>query len=236
MSENYTYTGKFVLSIFLGVFFISFCSISVSAQEKPFDKEKLKTLGKNSFETLKSKTYPLTTTYKRNAGENNKLVEFRKTIYEFVPPNRKHYIFEYNNFRGKNSKSVSERIEIGKEIYVKTIDDQWLEAIPRGGVGRGSGISYSGSKPVLNVEYKLMEGQIVNNQESDLYEIITTYGFKSENPEYSDIIKQRYWYNKEGLPVKTEIINIYGRTGNTGSEIKEYEYDPNIKIEVPIMK
>lgn len=81
-----------------------------------------------------------------------------------------------------------------------------------------------------------MKGETVNNQTADLYQIVTNRKYIYPTKNYTDVQTESYWFDASGRFVK--ILEEYydGDTKNVSRKTEEYEYDPNIKIEAPVLK
>lgn len=235
MSANNEFTKTFIRTFVLAAFVVAGLIINVAAQDelKAFTREELEALKKNASEKLKGKTYRSVETSESFIRQDFIGNFVNKTTYEIVPPDRRRSIIETKEASGVRR---DEWIYIGNRTFHKKGDEDWQEisVISEGrGSGGGRGIAIVSEMPEKTVEYKLTRKQIINDQETDLYEVINTSRYESG---YSIIFKDRTWFNQDGLFVKTE----YERT-NTNSTgffrvTKEYEYDPNIRIEAPLIK
>ena len=107
--------------------------------------------------------------------------------------------------------------------------------MPPNEVNGGSGGGGTGTRldTQEKVQYKYKGGQTINNQKADLYEVKTVIKFNIRNTDMTSIVTDRFWFDKDGLLVKTE-----SSSENNGRMISrnvhEYEYDANIRIEAPI--
>lgn len=199
-----------VLSGFVLMSFIQ----NISAQNKTFTEKELEILKQNVADKLE------TISYRSVSLENNGINE-RKTIFEFVPPNRKHIVVTIpdENF-------YEEWIYIGyKMFYRDNAKGKWKKNAPFEATVIGSS---NGEPPTITKEYKLTPNQIVNQIESDLYEVITTYRYSGKPDPF--VYQEKYWINKNGLFAKTHFLS------SVSEETIDYEYGLNIKIQAPIIR
>ena len=226
-------------SLLIGVF------LNVSAQNKAFTEQELEALKRNAAEKSKTVKYRSVTSKKYGKTEE-------QIIYEFVPPDRKHFIIKKqsppdrialpNNvltgapgavFKIAAVNSYDEWIYVGEKIFYRNgVEKIWKPILPSSetrefGYGNGTG-TYS-EQPTKTTEYKLTPNQTVNRQDADLYEVIVKYKYSySVNPL---VYSYKYWINKNGLFAKTHFD-----LGSGGETIVDYEYNSNIKIRVPFIK
>ncbi len=231
MFTKHTNPKSFTRIIILTTFIIALLVINASAQDQAFTDEQLATLKKSANEKLESKIYRSVTTIENFYGEGAKYNSVRKTTVEIVPPDRRHTIYEK---RDANGVEIDEWIYIGKKIYHKPNNGDWEEYIPSGG-GSGSGFGDGTGDAVQKImkTHNLKKGEMVNGQKSDLYEIITEWAYESG---YSKFYKLRYWFNEEGLFSKTETENTSTKSDDFYRITVDYTYDPNMKIEAPLIK
>ena len=238
--QKFDFTKGLILSVSL----LAGAFLNVTAQDKNFTKEELASLKSNAAEKLKSITY-----------RSVKLEKFARTqiqtIYEFVPPDRKHFIVKEHSparqeknlpefMTGKPESIINipavdrynEWIYIGQETFYRNdVKTNWKRiTLPSndGKVGYGTGAGTNSEEPVVTTEYKLTPNQFVNQQESDLYEVIISYKYSYMTT--PSIERYKYWINKNGVFAKTHFLNIAVET------IVDYEYSSNIKIRAPLFK
>lgn len=216
--------------IFVG--FILFASFHVFAQDKEMTEQEFINLKNTATEKLKTKTYRV-----KMVGEGYKNVndsrpsQFTSQITEYAVPDRSHSIYEI-----KTDQRIfrEETISIGQKKYIRRNNENWKELAPElNERGSGVGIKSAVVNHEKNVEYKYKGKKNISKQESDLYEVTTTRKYKTPNYEATNITTERYWFNKEGLFLKTETEFKYNNQKITSHIIWVYEYDPNIKIETP---
>lgn len=222
-----------VLALTLGAF------LGASAQQKPqantFDENDLYALQGAADSKLKGKIYRLTaidTDYDDGSATPTRT---EKNIEESVPPDRFHSITEMTTAKGTQR---LEMISVAGRTFFKHNDEEWKEPQSGSGYGSGSGSGNSVSDERIQIEdtteRRLKKGETVNNQTVDLYETVHTVRYKYLSNVYSIISKTSYWFDKNGLLVKSAGEDENTETKRIYRSTKEYEYDPNIKIEAPI--
>lgn len=218
-------------NIYLGLLTLVFCiSTNISAQDKKISEQEMTTLRKNAAEKLKGKSYrvKMTSESYRNVNDSAPYY-FTEDISEFVPPDSYRDVFERKTVDGTTR---SETIRIGKRKFVRLNNQAWKE-ISETEIGFGSGGGQG--KPVeseTSVEYTYKGKRFINNQNADLYEILTVREYKDSKS--ITIYTEKFWFSREGLYLKTE--NEFGYNKRvTSHTVREYEYDPKIKIEAPIL-
>jgi hypothetical protein len=239
MRSSYLKKQKLVLDIAIGLILSISFLLSVSAQNRVVTKEEIETVKSNASQKLKKISYISFTSEK--TGKNEK-----KTIYEFVPPNREHFIINdyiisvrsiqsdirdiMPKYEFKIIPTYGEWIYIGEKVYFRNgAKKQWAEIAPDsiGNSSFGSGTGSGSQKPTITTEYKLTPNQFVRGHDTDLYEVIISIQYSSGKP---SIESYKYWINKNGLFAKTQSISIANET------IVDYLYDLDLKIEAPIVK
>lgn len=233
---------NFAVGLILSVVFL----MSVSAQNKTITAEEFETVKSKAAKKLEQISYRSVTIQKRG-----KLT--LANIYEFVPPNREHFITTTESTEDLTEKlkvfqidininMYEEWIYIGKKTYSRNVvNKKWKEIVypwaggNGDGQGKGSGIGYGQGdrtfslEPNQTIEFKLTPNQFVNGQESDLYEVTESYKY-SWDSEPPSVYSYKYWITKNGLFAKTQYID------SDMEETVSFEYISNIKIEAPVIK
>ena len=200
----------------------------MSAQERTISEQEISALRKNASEKLKSKIYRVKMIYESwniNSSAPDRLINITT---EYLP-DRYHNIIEIKTVDGT---SHEEAIKIGKRKFVKWNNEAWKELSPAKANDEGDLISLPVAIEVT-VECKYLGKRVINNQNADLYEIKTTKKYKFYERVFIPIYTERFWFNQDGLFLKTESeTELNNKTSHT---IDEYEYDPkDQKIEAPI--
>jgi hypothetical protein len=167
------------------------------------------------------KPHRVTTTTERYADKNAAPKEKSVSISESVPPDRSRYSYVYES--GSTTKKF-ESINIGKTEYVREDGGDWRINTDEPKYGAG----LANRKIVKPVEKTNFNGQAVV-----VYEVESEEYFGEGNERKS---KTRYWFSEaEGLLLKTESEITNMQTGAFSKAAAVYEYDPNIKIEAPVV-
>ncbi|MDQ3061947.1 MAG: hypothetical protein M3R14_03665 [Acidobacteriota bacterium] len=223
---------RFDYTIFLLFAFTIFLTSCVSAQEKQFTEKEFKEIQAQATEKLQSKTYRLTKTEENFSDREVNPRSVKISILEIVPPNKKREVEELKS-PTKNTKE--ERIWDGKNLYVRENDNDWKKY---NGGGSGSGGDFVSGR--ITTIYKFVEKTNLNNKTANVYEVEMNRKAVKYNQtsrfEVQYVERTKYWISEDGYFLKTvkesEIIGSKSLLRDTWI----YEYDPNIKIEAPIMK
>jgi len=214
-----TISGAVILLVLLGA------ALPVLAQDRIIDKKEYDSIYQKSLRFLETRAYRSTRVseeYDRGSSP-----DIQTYVYEFVPPDRHHYVFSWTDSAGLRK---IESITIGDQRWQRTDDGLWkVDAI---GSGTGSGSGEGGRLIEQLIEYKVTSGVKMGNETADLYQFTKTSKFASGNGAYQTGSTERRWFNRKGLLLKSE--NISTREGSsTDGAAATYEYGPKIKIEAP---
>ncbi|HEY8558798.1 MAG TPA: hypothetical protein VIL74_00235 [Pyrinomonadaceae bacterium] len=210
--------------------FIICAFLSVSAQNREIAKSEYAAVEKNANAQLKGKSYRvkmISEIYRdprssKPSWTSATTSEYASENYRSVSENR-------------TEKGVERRemIGFGGRRFTKTNDEPWKELAANEGVGGGSGALVSDPiETEKKIEYKYLGKQSVENQSVDLYESREKLEIKIGNSATKVVLTERLWI-KDGLFLKTEMQSE--NDGRIVSRyVREYEYDPNIKIEPPL--
>lgn len=226
--------NKLKAAAFVFAFLLS-ASLNVAAQESTFEDEDFYKVKGQASEMLDGKILRITTVEESFENGNKTPVKFEKYINEIIPPDRSHFVVEKKTAKGIER---TEYIDIGKERFIKENGGEWKKFEPTGsGVGSGSG-SGSGVEPKIETSVKniLKKGETVNKQTVDLYQIVTNRKYIYPTKTYTDVQTESYWFDRSGRFVKTLEEYNDGETKTVSRKTETYEYDPNIKIEAPVLK
>lgn len=222
-------SAAFVFAILLASVF------QVAAQESTFDDNALYELQERAREMLADKVLRITTMDARFEKGNKTPVTYEKYISETVPPDRNRFVVEKKTAKGIEQ---TEYIDIGRDRFVKRNGGEWEIFEPTGsGRGTGSGTG-SGEEPKIETTSKnvLKKGEKINNQTVDLYQVVTNRKYIYPTKTYTDVQTESFWFDRNGRFVKTVEEYHDGETGKVSRKTVEYEYDPKIKIEAPVLK
>jgi hypothetical protein len=165
------------------------------------------------------KAHRVRTTIEKYADKNAAPTEKITSTYEIIPPARS----RYSSVVESNSKTKKyELIRIGEKQYIKNDRGNWEidKTEPKYALGSES------QKSV-----KFIEKTSFNNQTVNVYEVESDEFFEQVNRQS----KIKYWFSEEGLLLKMETESVEKETNAVSKQISIYEYDPNIKIEAPVI-
>lgn len=223
LSNAVLFSGLLIASVFNGN----------AQQSDTFEEKTLDALKKTAYQKMESKIYRVTVNETIGRKDNPTSVKDAKYIREVIPPDRSHYIS-----MEKTSDGVKryEYIRIGEKSFSRTDDGEWKD-ITGSGSGQGSGNGSGDSvKFERSVERKLKRGVSVKNQTTDLYETVITTKFLYPASPVTNIGKYSYWFDANGMLVKTEdAFSTDDTTQKIVNRVSEYEYDARIKIEAPVI-
>ena len=209
--------------------------LGVFSQKKSTNEQEFTTLRNSASEKLKNRNYRIIMTSESYKNVNDfSPYYFISEITEYISPDLFHHIFERKT---EQNTSREETITIGQRKYSRQNNEDWKE-LPtiennNGGSGTGSGLKGIALNSEKNVEYKYKGRETVKNQKADLYEVSTTRKYNSPNFRATTVMTEKFWFDKDGMFLKTE-IEFRNNNKVTSHTVRDYEYDPNIKIEAPI--
>ena len=209
--------------------------VNAAAQENTFNEETLSKLQTEAEQEIKNKSFRVKTVEERS--DKSGLTEDRTTlsVLEVVPPDREHLISKTETADGVK---IYETINVGGRSFIREDNGVWRETTGTGS-GRGSGSGSGNGSGEMKVETttvrNLKKGEKVNNQIGDLYETTTTTKNIYPNKTYTHVSKSSYWFDSKGLLIKS--INEYEDLDDKrlSRTTRDYEYDPKIKIEIPVI-
>lgn len=179
-------------------------------------------INRKAEQLLQGKSYRITRMTGEYAGNNaTKAEEKRVSVYEVVPPDRIRYSSVYES---GGTIRKREWITIGETKYVRENGGEWKinKETSKYGTAVGSW------KNVKFIEKTFFNGQTVT-----VYEAVSDE-YASNNSGWT--VKTRYWFSDAGFLLKTESEETDRQTGVITKRDAVYEYDPNIKIEAPLIK
>ncbi|MEQ1924201.1 MAG: hypothetical protein ABL952_17005, partial [Pyrinomonadaceae bacterium] len=155
-------------------------------------------------------------------------------ISEYLRPDRERMFYEVTDKKGTKR---SESVEIGDNEYSREGDGPWKVTrkatpdlakllIPLGKADQ--------SDESVKYEYLYLGKKELNGMMADLYQVTTTRSLRSASGDIINPSVKKYWFDKNGRLLRTQIDTTDNVTRALHQEIKEYEYDVVIKIEAPI--
>lgn len=207
------------------LFFAVFLNVVVIfGQEKPVTKENFAAVTTKAEENLRGKIYRSISTTENISGENSKPEIVSKSLYETIPPDRHHWLFESGDEK-------KEMIDVGARRYIRLNGGKWKRD-DRGGIGAGMGCG----DEIESVTYTANENVKLDAKVATLYEEIEkikkSYCSDEKGPQ---VYTRRHWITNEGLLLKTETtVEVVGKN-SVSRYTTSYEYNPkNLKITAPI--
>lgn len=224
-------TGQYFTTVFS--FVIIFCTFFEAAAQQPiFNDRVFYELETNANKMLEEKNFRQTNIRETFEGGGNVPVEYEKSINEVLHPNRSHFIFEKKTADGTLRK---EYIDIGRDRFIRENGGEWKIFEGSGG-GIGSGSSGGVAKIESTTEDNFTAGEMLDGQKTDHYERIIRYTYTYPTKIEKITITQGFWFNADGLFVKT----LYETRNETDKRIERetnfFEYNVDLKIEPPIIR
>ena len=219
-----------------------FASVVAFTQEKTIEQVEFDKVYKNSF--------------RWTANQPRRETRTEETVFEVFPPTnstglpavtpspRKTYIKSITEFQSGKSHSIfesnSESLSLRREtimnrgkIYTKEENGNWREEVF---AAKPKPEATTRTKDV-EVEYKYLGDEIMNNQKASIYAKIETGKLVSLKNNQKSLLTNttKYWFGEDGKLMMTESVRKIqsDRTMITSQSATKYETDPNIKIEAP---
>lgn len=205
--------------------------LSVTAQEKIIAENEFKEILGKAEKNLEGKTYRLTKTEETFSDRSANAESVNIRINEYVQPGKWREVVET---KSANKVTKTERLWDGKNLYERENDGEWRKFSGGGGIG---GSIKSGR---ITTTYKFIEKSVLNNQPVNVYEV-------KQNREATKLTqtgmyvvhyveRTKYWIAETGYFLKKLTENEVIGSKSLVKENWIYDYDPNIKIEAPIIK
>jgi len=196
----------------------------IAGQEKTIEKANFLEITAKAEEKLEGKTYRKTTVNETFVARDSKPLKSSKTIFETIPPDRTRWIRD-------DETGKLEAITIGAKRYIRKNGGEWKENYG-GGVGNGIGC---GAR-IESESYTVIENTKLDGKTVNLYEMKKKLTNVSCGEDSRDQVwLERYWITKDGMYLKTEDEYEYVGEHSFRRSTAIYEYDPNIKIEAPVL-
>lgn len=220
--------------IALSVLLLCFAGSNIYGQRKEISKEEFFDAYKKT--SKKAATYRIigkTETYR-----NNKLKSVINETREFVLPDKRRFVSETKMFQ-LNQTFVFETVLIGRDEYKRENNGDWIKRISN------APVKMTNSNNGLvedNEKFYLTENAKLDNQTANLYELTVEYkhtrqNASNETKEIFSYLKDKRWISRDGFLLKMELEDeLAGLPGNWSRRTWTYEYDPNIKIESPVLE
>ncbi len=225
---------KKIVKIFCLSGFILLALSNGLAQERKITEEEMTHLLNKATESLRTQPYRRKTT--SESFENERGLKpywyITSTLYE---KNNDGYRSVYNSKNKDGGSKTTEMIEVNNRSFTRDNNEAWKEVTQDKLARRiGTITKLADSAEEKIIEYRYVRKDKINKMEYDLYEKKTIRKFRVNNNNYSSIYLEKFWFNEKGQFFKLETITENNKKV-TFRSISEYEYDPNIKIEIPII-
>ncbi len=220
------------MKIILALAFISICFVNIFGQIKTINKDEFITVFDKWKQYSEQKTYRVKTVSESEIN-GNPSSRSEESYFEYAPPDKQKFVSE---LKTPTFNAKIETIQIGEKKYTRKDSGEWKEVTiekktpPKGNI-----------KIIVEAdEYRYIGQEIVSGQNAEIYQRNTKHKITSEknSAESFSTIKAKYWFNKNGLILKieteTEVVAPISKSFSRRTSI--YEYDPNFKIEAPIIK
>lgn len=209
--------------------------LTVSAQEATFEDKTLKELIKNSAQWKENKKIRIVVVSEEFADEGKTSVSYSKQTIEVLPPDRSRNVYETRTARGIERE---EYLTVGKQRFVRSGDGAWEIFAPTIGEGMGNGSGTgSGDRPTVEtgIARTLTKNVAVGGQTADLYKVVTTTRYTYATRAYTILETDSHWFDSRGRIVKEVEEQQNGNTKTLSRRTEDYEYDPKLKIETPVI-
>ncbi len=226
MVISVTHRTKAHLIPFL-VIIISGC-LSLSAQESSNKTSQI--IFEKDYEEVQTKASKLTDAKKyrvKYTSENisPNAANKRLLLFEFVPPNRSHSVYDY--YENGELRSYEE-IEIGKNKYFNDNFNGWRKKTKQDEMSVYSNGIYRTS------EFLYVGKELINDKTTELYQETETV--QDASRKHTTIITEKCWINKDGTFARYSYKTSNSYFGQRVNVVENYEYDPSLKIEAPMVK
>jgi hypothetical protein len=152
------------------------------------------------------------------------------TIYESVPP-RQSRTLATEKVDGVTT--TTETIKSANKIFLRKNGGKWT--LQDSGSDRFT-VSGMRVKDERVTEFTMTPDVMLGNEKTDLYEQNETITYNSTAVTLTNSWTRRFWLDQKGARLKSEYIFKRGDGGIMERSTTFYEYDPNIRIEIPVTK
>lgn len=202
--------------------------VGIFAQEKTIGKDEFDAVYKNARSKRADKSYRATITFQKE--EQGKPATTSTMVVEFVPPSMRHIVYQSTS---DNQNKKREAIRIKDKTFVKEEGTTWKETA----LNNNSQSEDKSSIVEEKTDYKFTGSEKLNNKKAAVYEKIENRKRvnAASNTEIVSNAVTKYWFGEDGLLLKSEQtaeIRIGAKLIHTRLT-KNYEMNPNIKIEAP---
>lgn len=217
------------------VLFTCLFSLNIYGQRKEITKEEMSDIYKKAVAKTGKLSHRIISESKVYGSEETEVLQIEKGLSEFALPDKFRYVAEIKRV-DVGSVFSFESIKIDGVKYERKNKGEWTKQniAP---VQNPSSLNFSES----GASFYITENAKLDGRTADLLELKVEYKHQRKNPntkevyEYKTYRTERRWIGKDGLLLKIEMIDENDNPKKIiSSRTWIYEYDPNIKIEVPI--
>lgn len=212
---------------------------AAESQRRTVTESEIDALLKTAVGVRKSVAYRITHSAFVANPSNNEDERKSLTVAEWLPPDRWRSMIEYRP--SSTSELVrKEEIRIANKRFSRENLGEWTvtatEAVDGGGAFDIPWATDYGPDTVTSLEYQYAGTQKIDGKIFDLYRKIRTVSYGARPGKPLRTVTRTYWFDNQGRLAK--LVNDDDDAPNTGRRYRllfDYEYDPTIKIEAPII-
>lgn len=220
----------------LTVLLICLFCLNIYGQRKEISREDFFKAYQKAEENIKKFSYRIITEGQKYRENETNLFSTGRRLEEFVPPYKTRFLWEEKVIATNEISFIETVVAEGGE-YERKNNENWVKKFIR------PGYILLPKQETFKPKYYLTKNVKLNNKEADLYEIqyetesVTLKPKKDKGKREKFYRKEKHWISPDGLWLRKEFNNKeFLGNGFINKQISIYEYDPNIKIEAPIIK
>ena len=217
------------VSLILVVGVLAVAAASAFAQAREISKEEYQATNKAAYAKLDNATYRVKWTHASPASIGTERGELISSVSEFAPQDRRRVVTTWKTPKGTRTE---ETIKVGDKEFMKTDDGPW-EDLTKKRFDRFTIVGDAASQEKVTETYRHLGIDRVRGLEAEIFEEIVYREEVYDNRTIGYSNLTRLWISKDGRLLKRESKHSGSNGLVTSSSISEYEYDPNIKIELP---
>jgi hypothetical protein len=209
-----------------------FCctALPLFAQERVIDKKEFDTVYTSALNKLEKRVYRSSYSSESISGRDQSVRSNTNSLYESVPPNRKHSIYSSTSSKGSHK---YENITIGEKTWYRVNDGVWKLLGSGSGSGSGSGDGSSARRIEHTMEYKINVGDTIDGVAADHYQFTEVIKWENSTGVVEETTRRGFWVRKDGLLVRSEYENVDGLRNTSNKTSTKYEYPKHIEINAP---
>lgn len=204
-------------------------TMTMSAQEKVFQKADFDVLLKNAVEILKAKPHRIVVVSLSDVNGKPQEAESSKTIVEVASEDKRRSVREYKS-ADKNLKR--EFVRVGAQTYLRENEGKWTQTVA------SANQSPTNMKVVdEQIQYKLIGKETLGGKNSTVYQRTKNSRMtdNSTNEEIQSTEVVKYWFDENGNLLKRERNRENRRGGKIFhfTNTATFEYDSSIQVAAP---